>query len=373
MLYDVTVVGSGPAGAVAAYHTASSGLSTLLVDQATFPRDKACAGGLTTAACAYLPEPLPRQLSHCQVTKLSTWMGDHRRLHDKNECFMFTVSRKEFDTWLLNLAVGAGAVPHLGDRVLGYQRERDCVRIRTVSGEIQTRMVIGADGANSLIARQLRRGRAHPMGYCLQVEVPEAPTPDTIEIHYGLVPEGYGWVFPRPYSRMIGVGGVLGHFPQPNSYLTAILNHHGCVLSPSRQAHTIPIGGHWLPVVDDGVVLVGDAAGFVDPFTGEGIRYALWSGMLAAQTASEALRRQDVPRAAHLAGYEHACRSAIMPQLQHALRLSRAFFRFSRQIQPKLFGNPDPVEQLLDILQGRSSYPRFTRWVLGNLPSLLLH
>ncbi len=372
MLYDVVVVGSGPAGAVAAYHTASAGLSTLLVDQALFPRRKTCAGGLTAAATAYLPAPLPDQLVQCRVSKLSTWMGDRSVVHDQRDDFMFTVRREEFDTWLLDLAIGAGAIPHLGERILGYQSERGRVLLKTPSGTIQGRMVIGADGANSILARQLRQSRRAVVGYCLQVEVPEAPAPDTIEIHYGLVPEGYGWVFPRPQSRVIGVGGLLGRFTQPHSYLKAVLDRHGCTANQAVAGQIIPIGGQWLPVTADGIMLVGDAAGFVDPFTGEGIRYALWSGRLAAQTATRALRKQSSPSRTVLAGYDQACRQEIMPELRHAYRLSRTFFRFARLLHPRLFGNPEPAEQLLAVLQGRSDYRHLTGWLLRHLPSFLL-
>ncbi|MGE5654540.1 MAG: geranylgeranyl reductase family protein [Bacillota bacterium] len=373
MLYDLIVVGSGPAGSSAAIQAARCGLNTLLIDQAIFPRDKTCAGGLTTAACNYLPEPLPIDLCQRSISGLSTWLGNHQALHSQAECFMKTISRAQFDSWLQSLAAASGVSLHLGDRALGYELRRDGVAVRTRTGQLQGRMIIGADGANSIVARQLRRGTSHPMGYCLQMEVPAARAANLIEIHYGVVPEGYGWVFPHRESQVIGVGGVLGHFPQARSHLLKIAQHHAVTTDAPIDAHTIPIGGRLLPVSGDGVLLVGDAAGFVDPFTGEGIRYALQSGQIAADTARHALLRHKVPLANHLLGYDDACRREIMPQLRYAYHLSRAFFRFSRQLHPRLFGNPEPVEQLLDVLRGKSDYPHLTRWMLRNLPKLLLH
>lgn len=372
MRYDVIVVGAGPAGSVAAYHAAKAGLHTLLVDQAIFPRNKTCAGGLTTAADAFLPEPLPAELCLCTISKLSTWIKDSERLYDRTECFMRTVDRIAFDAWLLHLAIKAGAETHLGDRALRYQPQRDRIAVYTQAGELHGRLVIAADGANSVIACQLRHGIRPPLGYCLQVEVAGNDAVDTIAIHYGSIRQGYGWVFPRQQSRVVGVGGVLGRFREPQLSLDALMRCHQCTTSSPPQGHTIPIGGHWLPVSDDGVLLVGDAAGFVDPFTGEGIRYALWSGLLAAQAASAALSRQEVPSAAHLSVYAERCQQLIMPQLRHAYRLSQAFFRFPNQLQPRLFGRPEPIEKLLDVLQGQSDYPQLDRWLLRHLPRLLL-
>lgn len=372
-LWDVIVVGGGPAGASAARHAARLGLETLVLERARFPRDKVCAGGLTTAALRELGLPFPPELIEGQASRLRPRFGREHLDVESDRPFVYLISRASFDQHLLWAARQAGAEVREGVQVTGVSSERDRAVAITGDRAYAGRVIIGADGVHSKVARSFR-GQLGPWdtGLCLAADLPIAPEQrsclleDGIEVRYGLPPRGYGWVFPKRGRVSVGVGAIRGGFRKPGpSFLRFI---EGSSLPPPKtgwnlglfrgrlRAHLVPLGGRRRPVARGRVLLAGDAAGFADPFTGEGLRYAFLSGRLAAETADRIVRTD---RPSTQAGrYREACWDAIESDLAWARWLTRLFSALPGAASRLFFRRPQLFGGLLEVLRGELTYRR---------------
>jgi geranylgeranyl reductase family protein len=296
-LFDVVVAGGGPAGASAAYTAAKAGLTVALIDKADFPRDKLCGGGLTER-CRSLFQTVYGQIwpeaivSGSAAFNFAMAGAPLSRMEGYSQLGM--TMRRAFDAHMVDLARAAGARTLLGDAVGEVDLDARAVTLKS-GRRIGYGHLIGADGVSSVVAKTLFGRSFDParIGFGLEVEVPRADAPDMpdeIEIDFGAAVWGYGWVFPKAASYTIGVGGVHTRNPQMRAALFAYLAQKG--LDPARYK----VKGQYLPFGDPRpapgrgrVLLAGDAAGFVDPITGEGIGYAIESGAAAGRAVAEAV------------------------------------------------------------------------------------
>jgi geranylgeranyl reductase family protein len=344
MTADVIVVGAGPAGSAAAYALATAGADVLMLDRCRFPRDKSCGDGVAPHAVDMLRE-MGVSFDHFAGPARKTYGGlisgpdgrsfraDPPRGPDGARLESWIVPRAELDARVARAAVRAGAILREGVTVTGLLRERgrvSGVEIQDGAGtsRVRARVVIGADGAHSVIAKSLglRENGPRHIGYALRGYFDGVDDlRDDMEIHYfdrELLP-GYGWVFPTgERSANVGVGVYFGELRRSGRKLRDILNDFissaPAVAARFRQARPTSRAIGWpLPVssarrqtVFDGVMLAGDAASLVDPLTGEGIYTALVSGRSAARAAMAGIRADDVSAAA-LRGHEHEWRETV--------------------------------------------------------------
>lgn len=314
---DVAVVGAGPAGAAAATHLARAGLRVILIDQKPFPRDKVCGDFLSPAAL--------RELARLGVTKApgfaETAMIRAAALHIDGErilerrapfganlqIFGRVIPRLTLDAWICAAAREAGAGFLDGSRMTGYQVRRDGVvlqvRGRGSDERVLAKLLIGADGSSSLVGRLLCGSAAPPAdrivavrGYYEGVSGP----PDEVELHFMAESfPGYCWLFPTgPRTANVGVGMVLETVPPTTDHLRAILTdlttRDPALRRRLRHARLAGKIAGWplstyndrRRIVGDRVLLVGDAAGLINPLNGEGIQYALLSARWAAEVAA---------------------------------------------------------------------------------------
>jgi geranylgeranyl reductase family protein len=391
-IWDVVIVGAGPAGASAARHAAAAGLRTLVLEKSPFPRPKVCAGGVTEGALREIGLPLPRELIEREARCLRPRWGSEQVKVVSSRAFVYLVSRAGFDEHLLTAARLAGAEVLFGSPsaastcVLGIDNEAEMATVSTSGRCFRARAVIGADGVRSMVARTLRGDLGHrETGLCLAADLPTSPVQrqalieDGIEIRYGTPTWGYGWLFPKEGRVSVGVGAIRY---RPGALRPALLRHletssllppggagEGWDLESLRghlRAHLVPLGGVRRPVAGGRVFLVGDAAGFADPFTGEGIRWACLSGRLAAEAVVRGLRRGRLSGQA--AAYTAACRALIDRDLAWARWLTRLFGRWPERVSRLFFSRPELFLSLIDVLRGELTYRRL---VLG-LPARLL-
>jgi menaquinone-9 beta-reductase len=386
--YDVLVVGAGPAGATAAYWLATRGRRVLVVDKKRFPREKTCGDGLTPRAVRQLHDMgLAERLGGFQrfdglrsiahgITLELAWPE-----HPDFPSFGYVVRRRELDEMVAEQAVKAGATLWQGAEAVAPLLEGGLVagagvrhKDTGVTEAVRTPYVIVADGANSRFGRALgtARDRSFPQGMAIRgyFTSPFSHEP-WIESHLDIQDRsgnhlpGYGWIFPVGDGTVnVGVG-LLSTFAGWKDVNTTHLMEAFCETAPARwglsQATAtgpptggrLPTGGSVQPRVGPTFLVAGDAAGFVNPFNGEGISVAYETGRLAADAVDLALATGD---GLALATYD----ARLAAQYGLYFKVARAFVR--------AIGNPAVMREMTRIgMHSRT----LMEWVLRIMANLL--
>lgn len=328
MEYDVIVVGAGPAGSTAARESALRGLKVLMLDRAEFPRDKPCGGGVNMRTAHLLPFDLggvaERTIHQLQVSVRAG--KSYVRRSDAPLTYM--TQRRKLDAFLAEQAVNAGAVlrerASLREIELGDGR----VTVRTGKETFRGRALVGADGANGKTARLAGIPVQRTMGIALEGNVSLTAGDgerwrETFAVDVGGSPGGYGWLFPKGDHVNVGVGGTWHVGPSLRDRLLHLTQYYG--FAPESlwgvNGHPLPVYRRGSAVWKDNAVLVGDAAGFVDPLTGEGIFSAVKSGQIAAaHLAAHASGAVE-----DLAGYGREIEEDLVPDLLVSIQLHEIF------------------------------------------------
>jgi geranylgeranyl reductase family protein len=280
-MYDVIVVGAGPAGATAAYELAGSGLKVLLLEKKSLPRFKPCGGGISQKFLASLPFDFSRAIKG-NVSRLRYYYDNGDPFEAELDTQLAMVNRRDFDFVIASAAAAAGAELLAGLEVSGIEARSDGIKIITAKGAFKTRYLIGADGVYTKIGAWSGLVKKRRIGSALEVELTGLDHAQTALIGFGRVKEGYSWSFPKDDYYSVGIGGR--HGVNLRKELDSWLDCLGYQGGRKFKVH-----GHALPEAVVGarlqksnILLVGDAAGLVNPLTGEGIRYAIQSGRIAA-------------------------------------------------------------------------------------------
>jgi geranylgeranyl reductase family protein len=323
--FDVAIVGAGPAGSVAAHRLAAAGASVLLVDKAFFPRDKPCGGGVTGRAARLLPfsiEPVVEDV----VDRLECRLGYGSRFERRARApLAYMTQRARLDHFLVDKAAEAGADVRDGVKVTD-------VRANAVSvdgEEIAARIVIGADGCNGSAAKMLGLAQEIVYGVALEANYPhESRFAHAMTLDIAAVRGGYGWVFPKGDHLNVGVGGDESEGPKLRAHLRRCCEAHGIDPDAGRDAR-----GYRLPMRRPGsrlahgtAAVIGDAAGLVDPFSGDG----MYEAFLSAQLVTDAALAVLSGTVAGLEPYAAAVERRITPLTSAGWGARAAFARFPR-------------------------------------------
>ena len=285
------VAGAGPAGSATAIHLARGGARVLLADRARFPRDKPCGGGITGRALAQAPCDVSPVVEHTVDTfELRLRFGRSFRRTSEKPLILMT-QRRRLDAYLVEQAVAAGAAFRDGAPVSDIALGDDEISARVGGTPVRAGVIVGADGANGIVARAAGLEEGIVRGVALEGNVDWALLDReryarTAVIEFGQPSGGYGWVFPKGDHANIGVGGWASEGPRLRASLALVAQAHGVAADSLTD-----VRGHRLPMRRLGstkpctgrFVLVGDAAGLVDPLSGDGIYEAFTSARLAAE------------------------------------------------------------------------------------------
>lgn len=338
---DLIVVGAGPGGSNAAAVALAAGMSVVQIDKATFPRVKPCAGGMTMKACHalrldYVPSIRGTELR----VEFNLWgQRGHRFTHHARP-IAHLVSRPDFDNALVEQNLRAGTLAlYTGERVVeaGYDVTRFAREfvVGTSRRTVRAPQLIAADGAYSTVNRVFQVARPQATAVAIEVNIARAAveggTEKTMCFDFGAVESGYGWVFPKDDHWSVGLYTYRRGLKGMRERLTRYIAAKGLSPRPSAalefQAHQVPVGGYRFARAAAPVYVVGDAGGFADALTGEGIYHAVESGRLAGETAVAAHRRGA---AADAAVYHRRLWRTVLPDTALTYHASRLFYGHMR-------------------------------------------
>jgi geranylgeranyl reductase family protein len=356
---DVLVVGAGPAGSTAAHRLASAGARVLLVDKARFPRDKPCGGGLTMRAIRELPVSVEPVVEHV-VDRMEFRLRYGRSFaRGGQKPLILMTQRRRLDHYLAEQAAAAGADFRDAAKVGAVEAGETWVRAEVDGVAVEADVLIGADGANGLTARSLGLGAEPTLGVAFEGNVPyDAVDRDRYRglalIELGTVPGGYGWVFPKGDHVNVGVGGWEHVGPTLRERLRELCRRHA--IDPdaveSLRGHRLPLRRPGSTLARGRALLVGDAAGLVDPISGDGMYEAFVSARLAAEAALDLLAgRNDT-----LEPYAQQISRRLGPMAAASWDAKIAFDRFPRMTFA-LAGAPLVWGVVERILCGELSHP----------------
>ncbi|MEO6238072.1 MAG: geranylgeranyl reductase family protein [Vicinamibacterales bacterium] len=395
---DVIVAGAGPAGATAALTLARSGLRVLIIERYTLPRQKPCGGGISTRVLSrfpWLPDALTRIPTHpVSSLYLEGPSGDAFRMETRGPTVLM-IRRIEFDHLLASLAVEAGATLLSPAAIAQAQQDADGVTLRLRDGrELRAPMVIAADGVNSVIARRLGMNPGWPAAKLALDMMEETPVqalrsaePDTMAVFYGYGgAHGYAYIFPKREHVNVGIGYVLPYFKARSGVTPYDLQQRfvgdlctrGLMEGASQRRHftpfLIPIGGPLRHTGLGRVLLAGDAGGFVNGFSAEGIYYAMVTGELAATAILSSRVSAAVSPARARRAYARSWKGEIGAELRDSVLIQKYLFhspeRMDRVVRA---ARTRPVfsESLVDYASGRLSYRAARRRLICHFPRLL--
>lgn len=369
--FDAVVAGAGPAGAIAARDLARRGARVALVD-GSHPREKPCGGGVTGRALELVG------------TRVAEWAGqdiDAIAFEAGGRTARITLasparsgdgglkifSREAFDAALLRQAVEAGAT-HVQARVQTIARHGGQWRITAGAESLTAPWLLGADGPAGIVRKQVFRPFERRQLSIAAGSYVEAVDIREIVIGFSDEPRGYLWSFPRPGHLAVGTCAQANETTtaQMHAATDRWLDGYAPAAGRARRRYAWPIPSLDARDLDaerpagDGWLLLGDAAGLVDPITREGIFFALRSGMLAGAALGSASPAQV---------YADEVRDELHDELRRAARLKAGFFRprFTSLLLDGLTGSASIRDVMLDLVAGRQPYRGLKRRLLRTL------
>jgi geranylgeranyl reductase family protein len=332
--WDVAVVGGGPAGLAAAIEAAGAGARTVVLERGAHPRYKTCGGGLIgtslAVAGAHVAVPAREQIRTATVTLA----GRRSFTRTDDGPLLAMVTREEFDDALRRAAEAAGATIRQRCPVRGISQQESHAWARLADGtSVRARVLIGADGSAGVSGRHVGV-RCGQVDLGLELELPVTPGVQDewrgrILLDWGPIPGSYGWVFPKRDRLTVGVIAARGHGERTRQYLRDFTGRLGLAGFPPAQdsGHLTRCRDDDSPVRRGRVLVTGDAAGLLEPWTREGISFALRSGTLAGIVAAAAAAAPGAEVELALDGYRAALGQELIPEMAAGRRLLTAFSR----------------------------------------------
>jgi len=330
-LHDVIIVGAGPAGATLGFELTRKGLDVLILEKDRLPRPKTCAGGITVKAAELLDLDISPVVHHMVYGFRVKYKNKKEFTRWYDEPLIYMVMRDEFDHLLVQRAQATGAVVADNQRVSRLQVTSKGVEVLTDHDVFTTKILVGADGARSIVAENLGLMTGTEFGIGMEAEIAVSKEQmanwDSLAgLSIGYNRGGFGWVFPKKDHLSVGIGGTLRQAKRLKSVYREVIEAHDL-----GSYENIKVRSHYLPVRKNGAaiqcersLLIGDAAGLVDPFTGEGIYNAIRSACIAAPVIIRSLQTGNV----NLTGYQEAVDRELMPELKASRAFSKIYAWF---------------------------------------------
>lgn len=389
MQYDVIVVGSGPSGTACAYECAKNGLKTLIIEKRKLPRFKSCGGAISNRVVKEIGE-VDKTISEGDILGARIFFkGDLTVEVELEEKGGFLTTRSKFDYWMTQRAVKVGVELKENEKVKSVAITKDRTIVKTDKGSYDANIVVGADGVHSTVARKTKLkelidkgkysiiNREH-VSSSLEAEIQISENDNVYDKQHPMefffdetTPEwGYGWVFHKRGKLEIGIAGLSSKFNNPKEkwkkFIERISKKKNFDFSKAKPK------GWALPrrikrkIFGERVLLIGDAGGFVDPFLGEGIYYAVKSGRVASQTIIDAHKSNDYSEE-FLSSYLNYAKE-LNRELDYGLKIAKLFYN-----HPKLFvllfsADSKLTKKFEELGKGQLTYPEYYSWFWRRFP-----
>ncbi|MBE9155339.1 geranylgeranyl reductase family protein [Nodosilinea sp. LEGE 06152] len=374
-MYDCIIVGAGPAGATAAYHLSKAGHQVLLLDAAELPRYKPCGGGVSPQVAQWFDFDFSPAISvKVRKVRYTFNLADPIEAELPAEKALWMVRRDEFDYFIVQQAQKQGATLKDSTKVQGIENQGDHWQVNTSQGPVQGRFLIAADGARGSMTKWLGfPQRRYKLAAALEAE-PRLEVPNEPVVHFdlGLIQQGYLWNFPKADGYSIG-GGVFRSGPQRKQDLRTPVADYAAAFDV--DASTVQHFGHPIFIWDGPqtlhthrAVLAGEAACVVDPFTAEGIRPSIFSGMKAAQAIAQALQGSGTA----LEAYTHTMNQEWGEEMRWARRLARLVYQAPALAYKAGVKRPSSTLTMVKIFCGEVSYGEVAHRAIRRLSAGLL-
>ncbi|WP_436842445.1 geranylgeranyl reductase family protein [Streptomyces niveus] len=374
-VWDVVVVGAGPAGASAAYAAAVAGRRVLLLEKAELPRYKTCGGGIIGPSRDALPPGFELPLRDRVHAVTFSMNGRLARTRRSRRMLFGLINRPEFDASLVEHAQKAGAVLRTGASVSRVQQhgpavpDRRTVAVVLADGEtILARAVVGADGSAGRIGAHVGV-KLDQVDLGLELEIPVPPTvaedwAGRVLIDWGPLPGSYGWVFPKGDTLTVGVISARGDGAATKRYLEDFVAKQGLAgFEPAvSSGHLTRCRSDDSPLSRGRVLVCGDAAGLLEPWTREGISFALRSGRLAGEWAVRIAEAHDAVDARRQAlNYAFAIKAGLGVEMSVGRRMLSVFERRPGLLHAVITGFRPAWKAFADITRGVTSLGALVR------------
>lgn len=326
---EVIVVGAGPAGSIAARELARKGIDVLLLEKEKLPRYKLCGGGVSRKTILFLRGigiDIDEEVIENKVNAIKIVTPACERLVATEQEVAFLTYRHKFDHFLAEAAMDAGAEVVDGNAAKSVTIKGEKCVVSAEKGEYESEYLIGADGVNGLVRRDSGLIPDFPKEqttiageFELQGQTSYRFEPNSMEFHFGALPSGYGWVFPKKNGLSVGIGNLASDLRglSLKHMLYAFAESLGFDHLPKPMFYRLPIGGFRRKIANERIALCGDAAGLVDMTAGEGIYYAARSGAIAAQTLVDLRDGKE----SDMRAYQRRCDRELRPHLLASMKL----------------------------------------------------
>jgi len=370
-MYDLIIIGGGPSGSSAGRTAGKLGLNTLLIEKEKFPRNKPCGGALSSYAVSCLDFKIPEFAIERNISKVRVHFKDRFVESEKESTLAYLISRKVFDNYLLEKARETGIEVHTDEKVLDCIEGEDCVEVRTTDNTYLAKFVLIAEGSGGTLKHKVRPKdlrTEYSLGLVSEIpdrdEVIKNRLPDTADFYFGIAQGGYGWIFPHTGYYSVGVVGIAEYLKHPKKTMLDFLQANGFSCNSPIFAHILPLGGIKRETVSSRLLLSGDAAGFIDAFSGEGIAYAIRSGQLAAEIISDVVMYNR--KLSNLKKYNSNCRREFGNFLTSSLKLEKVMHRFPEVTFKMAVSNREILDKYLDEAVINRNHKDYVQWLLLN-------
>ncbi len=378
-MYDVIVVGSGPAGATCARRLAQVGLDVVMLEKHTHPRSKPCGGALSPRVLDLIDFDASPVVDRVLRTAVIHSPSGRRVVCRRDDLVGQMVKRADFDRFLVEQARDAGVDVAENMRAVAVEKMRGGVRVLCPGDSFKGKLLVGADGVDGIVAREIGIRWEWPpekIAFCISGDVrmdseeverimavrDDAGEP-AMDLYFGIQHRGYGWVFPKRNELSIGIGcrmDLMGDIRSEWGIFTEkVRKEKGIHLDFIRKASfRVPVGRTGSRFTGRRTLLVGDAAGLASPITGEGIYYAMYSAKIAADIIEEAAKRKSP---LHIKEYDIQLQRKLLPELQTADLIADLLFKSERTSELVFeMAAEDAIlrELMMDLVTGSRPYKK---------------